>query len=210
MLSTFTNSALVVLVAALVSTTTSAESIGLRNFIEEQPGVGDPCTSDPDCFPPSANMYCKFPTGSCGEDGQSGVCTVATRRCTRIYKPVCTCDGNTASTECTAGAVSIRSEGECPPEPEPEPEDRSANGGCMSNADCGPSVWDYCKFPLGSCGEDGQPGECAKATPACNRNLQVVCTCEGNTAANHCTAGAVSLRSEGECPSEPSIDTAIE
>ena len=156
----------------------------------------------------SANMHCKFPTGSCGEDGQSGVCTMATHRCTRIFRPVCTCDGNTASTECTAGAVSIHSEGEC--SPEPEPEDRSTNGGCTSDADCGPSPWDYCKFALGSCGDDGEPGECARATPACTRNLLPVCTCDGNTAPNPCTAGPVSIRSEGQCSSEPSIDTAIE
>jgi hypothetical protein len=120
MLSTFTNSALVVLVAALVSTTTSAESIGLRNFIEEpaSSNVGASCRSKTDCFPPSANMYCQFPVGSCGEDDQSGVCTISTApRCFRNIDWVCTCDGNSAANPCVAGAVSLRSLGECPSEP---------------------------------------------------------------------------------------------
>lgn len=211
MLSTFTNSALVVIVAALVSTTTSAESIGLRNFIEEQPAVGTPCTSDTDCGP-SVWDYCQFPVGSCGEDDQPGKCAKATPMCTRISKPVCKCDGKNATNHCTAGAVSLRSLGKCP-ETEPEPEDRSASGGCSSNDDCGSG--EFCKKADGDC--DGV-GECQSIPTGTNRSFKSVCGCDGYFYANWSVANknatGVDYRasSDDDCPngSPTIIDTAIE
>lgn len=209
MLSTFTNSALVVLVAALVSTTTSAESIGLRNFIEEQPAVGTPCTSDTDCGP-SVWDYCKFPVGSCGEDDQPGKCAKATPACNRMMQPVCKCDGNTAHNSCTAGPASLRSLGECP---EPEPEDRSASGGCSSNDDCGSG--EFCKKADGDC--DGV-GECQIISLKTNRSHRPVCGCNGHFYANgsvaHSQGTSVADRaiSPDDClnGSPTIIDTAIE
>lgn len=209
MLSTFTNS---VLVAALVSTTTSAESIGLRNFIEEQPAVGTPCTSNADCGASDWD-YCKFPTGSCGEDEQPGECTRATPACTRNSQPVCTCDGNTAGNPCTAGAVSIRSLGECPPEPEPEPEDRSADVGCSSNDDC--ESGEFCKKADEDC--DGV-GTCHNIPTGANRSFKSVCGCNGyfyeNDSKAYAAATSVAGRAhtDADCPkgSPTLIDTAIE
>lgn len=210
MLSTFTHSALVVLVAALFFTTTSAESIGLRNFIDEQPSaVGTTCTSDADCGP-SQWDYCEFPIGSCGEDGQPGECARATPACTRQYRPVCKCDGNTAATKCTAGTVNIRSLGECP---EPEPEDRSVNGECLSNEGCGSE--EFCKKADGDC--DGV-GKCHKTPFGSNRSYLPGCGCDGYFYANRSVANTERTNidsrasSPDDCPkgSRNSIDTAIE
>jgi len=211
MLSTFINSALVVIVAALVSTTTSAESIGLRNFIEEQPAVGTPCTSDSDCGP-SVWDYCKFPLGSCGEDGQPGKCAKATPACARNFDWACTCDGKTASNRCTAGPVSLRSLEKCP---KPEPEDRSASGGCSSNDDCGSG--EFCKKADGDC--DGV-GECQVISRMMNKSFRAVCGCDGYFYANGSVANAngtnvdysASNYKPEDCPngSPTIIDTAIE
>ncbi len=60
--------------------------------------------------------FCQWQAGTqCGAADQMGVCTAVTQACTREYRPVCGCDGQTYSNACvaTANRASILHEGAC-------------------------------------------------------------------------------------------------
>jgi N-acetylglutamate synthase-like GNAT family acetyltransferase len=48
--------------------------------------------------------YCKYKT-QCGATDAGGVCTPRPQMCTKIYKPVCGCDGKTHPNECVAASA---------------------------------------------------------------------------------------------------------
>ncbi|MEM6957735.1 MAG: Kazal-type serine protease inhibitor family protein [Myxococcota bacterium] len=60
--------------------------------------------------------YCEFDeAAACGEGDRPGRCTPIPEMCTREYRPVCGCDGQTYPNRCAAGAneVSVRGDGPC-------------------------------------------------------------------------------------------------
>ncbi len=68
---------------------------------------GAPMECDP-------GLYCAFKK-DCGRSDSGGICTKKTEMCTKIYMPVCGCDGKTYGNACTAAAegVTVEAKGEC-------------------------------------------------------------------------------------------------
>jgi hypothetical protein len=64
-----------------------------------------------DCGP---GLYCAYKP-DCGSTDAGGVCSKKPTMCTKIYKPVCGCDGKTYGSACTAAAegMSIVKDGPC-------------------------------------------------------------------------------------------------
>ncbi len=61
-------------------------------------------------------QYCSVEPGVCTNTADyAGVCTVKPEFCTRDYRPVCGCDGETYGNACTAAAAgaSVAYQGEC-------------------------------------------------------------------------------------------------
>lgn len=138
-------------------------------------------------------LYCRYEGGSCGRDGESGVCVQKPEVCLQVFAPVCGCDGRTYGNECAAAAVgvSIRNDGPCIG-------DEQVCGG-LAGFGCGPD--EFCRFPTGTCGAADQTGVCAAFPDLCAEIFAPVCGCDQRTYGNQCEAfvAGVSILSEGAC-----------
>ena len=59
-------------------------------------------------------LYCKYKS-LCGATDSGGTCTKRPDMCTKIYRPVCGCDGKTHPSDCVAASegTAVKHEGAC-------------------------------------------------------------------------------------------------
>ncbi|MBX2812633.1 MAG: hypothetical protein KTR25_12525 [Myxococcales bacterium] len=155
-------------------------------------GLGAPLCED--------GSYCHYDLDAiCGAADASGECRPIPTACTKIYDPVCGCDGNTYANDCVAASagVSVIFAGDCQA-PTPSPGDGFCGG--LLGVPC--EEGDYCHYaPEAICGAADAPGQCQPIPQACTKIYEPVCGCDDNTYANACMAAAegVSVISPGVC-----------
>ncbi len=122
----------------------------------------------------------------CGATDRPGVCQPIPEICTREFRPVCGCDGNTYSNACTANAsgVSVASAGECAP-PTPGPGEEGGICGGIAGFVCNDGLVCDRSDQL-SCDIADGAGVCTRPSEFCPTVYAPECGCNGVTYTNRC------------------------
>lgn len=105
-------------VSAALPVASSPEPVASAPEAAKEPATGG---EDASCGsrgqkPCADGLFCSFPPSAhCGETDAPGRCTKKPEICTKIYQPVCGCDGKTYASPCVAANAgqSVAKTGEC-------------------------------------------------------------------------------------------------